>query len=50
VEKICTITREICRASDISAPKAARNELTSFETMRFGKSPATGEAASGHDA
>src|SRR5471032_2187907 len=39
VEKIRTIAREIYRASDISVPKAVRDQLASFEAMGFGKVP-----------
>ena len=39
LEKIRTIAKEIYRASDISAPKAVRDQLASFEAMGFGKVP-----------
>src|SRR5471030_2985718 len=39
VEKIRTIAKEIYRASDISVPKAVRDQLASFEAMGFGKVP-----------
>jgi formate--tetrahydrofolate ligase len=38
-EKIRTVAREIYRAKDISADKSVRDQLTSFETMGFGKAP-----------
>ena len=38
-EKIRTIAKEIYRASDISVPKAVRDQLASFEAMGFGKVP-----------
>ena len=38
-EKIRTIAKEIYRARDISADKSVRDQLTSFETMGFGKFP-----------
>ena len=38
-EKIRTIAREIYRAKDISADKAVKDQLTSFETMGYGKAP-----------
>jgi formate--tetrahydrofolate ligase len=39
VEKIRTIAREIYRAKDISADKAVRDQLASFEAMGYGKLP-----------
>src|SRR6202795_1135941 len=39
LEKIRTIAKEIYRASDISAPKAVRDQLASFEAMGYGKCP-----------
>jgi len=38
-EKIRTIAREIYRAKDISADKAVRDQLSSFEAMGYGKLP-----------
>jgi formate--tetrahydrofolate ligase len=38
-EKIRTIAREIYRAKDISAEKAVRDQLASFEAMGYGKLP-----------
>jgi formate--tetrahydrofolate ligase len=38
-EKIRTIAREIYRAKDISADKAVRDQLASFEAMGYGKFP-----------
>src|SRR5471032_3041894 len=39
LEKIRTIAKEIYRASDITAPKAVRDQLAAFEAMGFGKVP-----------
>jgi formate--tetrahydrofolate ligase len=39
LEKIRTIAREIYRAKDISADKAVRDQLASFEAMGYGKLP-----------
>src|SRR5467141_3987937 len=39
VDKIRTIAREIYRAKDISADKAVRDQLASFEAMGYGKLP-----------
>src|SRR5712672_94585 len=39
VEKVRTIAREIYRAKDISADKAVRDQLASFEAMGYGKLP-----------
>jgi formate--tetrahydrofolate ligase len=39
VEKIRTISREVYRAKDISADKAVRDQLASFEAMGYGKLP-----------
>src|SRR5712691_4816566 len=39
VEKIRTIALEIYRAKDISADKAVRDQLASFEAMGYGKLP-----------
>src|ERR1700754_1208004 len=39
LEKIRTIAKEIYRASDISAPKAVRDQLANFEAMGYGKFP-----------
>jgi len=38
-DKIRTIAREIYRAKDISADKAVKDQLTSFEQMGYGKAP-----------
>jgi formate--tetrahydrofolate ligase len=38
-EKIRTIAREIYRAKDISADKAVKDQLASFEAMGYGKAP-----------
>jgi formate--tetrahydrofolate ligase len=38
-EKIRTIAKEIYRAKDISADKAVRDQLKSFEDMGYGKFP-----------
>jgi len=38
-DKIRTIAREIYRAKDISADKAVKEQLTSFEQMGYGKAP-----------
>src|SRR5882672_4649551 len=39
IEKIRTIAKEIYRAKDISADKAVRDQLASFEAMGYGKLP-----------
>jgi len=39
LEKVRTIAREIYRAKDISADKAVRDQLASFEAMGYGKLP-----------
>ena len=39
IEKVRTIAREIYRARDISADKAVRDQLASFEAMGYGKLP-----------
>jgi formate--tetrahydrofolate ligase len=39
IEKIRTIAKEIYRAKDISADKAVRDQLESFEKMGYGKLP-----------
>src|SRR5215468_11361414 len=39
LQKVRTIAREIYRASDISADKAVRDLLSSFEAMGYGKLP-----------
>jgi formate--tetrahydrofolate ligase len=39
LEKIRTIAKEIYRAKDISADKAVRDQLASFEAMGYGKLP-----------
>jgi formate--tetrahydrofolate ligase len=39
VEKVRTIAQEIYRAKDISADKAVRDQLASFEAMGYGKLP-----------
>jgi len=38
-EKIRTIAREIYRAKDVSADKAVKDQLASFESMGYGKAP-----------
>jgi formate--tetrahydrofolate ligase len=38
-EKIRTIAKEIYRAKDVTADKAVRDQLASFETMGYGKFP-----------
>jgi len=38
-DKIRTIAREIYRAKDISMDKSVKDQLTSFETMGYGKAP-----------
>jgi formate--tetrahydrofolate ligase len=38
-EKVRTIAKEIYRAKDISADKAVRDQLASFEAMGYGKLP-----------
>lgn len=38
-EKIKTIAREIYRAKEVTADKAVRDQLASFEQMGFGKAP-----------
>jgi formate--tetrahydrofolate ligase len=39
LEKVRTIAQEIYRAKDISADKAVRDQLSSFEAMGYGKLP-----------
>src|SRR5216683_1114998 len=39
LEKVRTIAKEIYRAKDISADKAVRDQLASFEAMGYGKLP-----------
>jgi formate--tetrahydrofolate ligase len=39
LEKVRTIAKEIYRAKDISADKAVRDQLASFESMGYGKLP-----------
>ncbi len=39
LEKIRTIAKEIYRAKDISADKAVRDQLESYEKMGYGKFP-----------
>jgi formate--tetrahydrofolate ligase len=39
LEKVRTIAKEIYRAKDISADKAVRDQLKSFEDMGYGKAP-----------
>jgi len=39
IEKIRTIAKEVYRAKDISADKAVRDQLESFEKMGYGKLP-----------
>jgi formate--tetrahydrofolate ligase len=38
-EKICTIAREIYRAGDVTADKAVKDQLKTWEEMGFGKLP-----------
>jgi formate--tetrahydrofolate ligase len=39
IEKVRTIAKEIYRAKDISADKAVRDQLATFESMGYGKLP-----------
>jgi formate--tetrahydrofolate ligase len=38
-EKICTIAREIYRASEVTADKSVKDQLKTWEEMGFGKLP-----------